>query len=205
MEGYPGTPYQDEIYLGGYQVIPGRVYCAYFDLGGEGVAYHDTDPVNHGSGELNPADGSYLNQFRMDEGVDTSYVKGGGIDDHPYNRVQPQPGMLYVGWTVPGEWTRYSVMVTQAGLYSVSLMYTSNRGGAITLSVNGRDATGPLPVESTHDAADPVPWRQWHHWNRMEGLVRIRLESGVQVLTLHTLAEGNMNYAYLDFERVEQL
>ena len=27
--------------------------AAYFDLGGEGVAYHDTDKTNHGSGELN--------------------------------------------------------------------------------------------------------------------------------------------------------
>jgi hypothetical protein len=29
---------------------------------------------NHGSGELNPADGSYLNEFRIHEGVDTSYA-----------------------------------------------------------------------------------------------------------------------------------
>ena len=33
--------------------LPGRVQAAYFDLGGEGVAYHDTDKTNHGSGELN--------------------------------------------------------------------------------------------------------------------------------------------------------
>ena len=30
----------------GPQQIPGRVECAYYDLGGEGVAYHDTDPTN---------------------------------------------------------------------------------------------------------------------------------------------------------------
>src|SRR5690349_2066578 len=44
--------------------IPGRVLCAYYDVDGEGVAYHDSDPQNHGSGELNPADGTYLNEFR---------------------------------------------------------------------------------------------------------------------------------------------
>jgi hypothetical protein len=43
---------------------------AYYDLEGEGVAYHDTDPQNHGSGELNPADVTYLNEFRIHEGVD---------------------------------------------------------------------------------------------------------------------------------------
>ena len=35
------------------QVIPGRLECAFYDLGGEGVAYHDTEPVNTLSGVLN--------------------------------------------------------------------------------------------------------------------------------------------------------
>jgi len=60
---YKGVPYQDSKYQGGPQKIPGRVLCAYYDLGGEGVAYHDIDSTNHGSGELNPADGCYLNEF----------------------------------------------------------------------------------------------------------------------------------------------
>lgn len=65
---YPGTPFRDSVYDGGAQKIPGRVQCAYYDLGGEGVAYHDMDAQNNGSGTLNPADGTYLNQFRMHEG-----------------------------------------------------------------------------------------------------------------------------------------
>ena len=36
---------------------PGRVDCAYYDRGGEGVAYHDVDAKNNGSGVLNPATG----------------------------------------------------------------------------------------------------------------------------------------------------
>ncbi|MEJ0088959.1 MAG: hypothetical protein WDM80_04290 [Limisphaerales bacterium] len=39
-------------YQGGPQKIPGRVQCARYDLGDEGVAYHDTDTVNNGSGRL---------------------------------------------------------------------------------------------------------------------------------------------------------
>jgi hypothetical protein len=62
---YKGSPYHDTRYGGGPQKIPGKVLCAYYDLGGEGVAYHDTDPKNHGSGELNPSDGTYLNEFRI--------------------------------------------------------------------------------------------------------------------------------------------
>jgi hypothetical protein len=200
MSEYKGKPFQDAGYPGGPQAIPGRVLCAYYDFGGEGVAYHDTDSVNHGSGALNPANGTYLNEFRMEEGVDTSYVKGGGVDDHPYNFVEPELGQLYVGWTEPGEWVKYTVDVKQTGLYKVSLFFTSNRGGKISISVNDKDATGPISIKSTFRAEDPLPWRQWHHWDRMDGIANIHLDMGIQVLTLHTLAEGNLNYAHLDFQ-----
>jgi hypothetical protein len=59
LSQYKGVPYHDGRYQRGPQKVLGRVLCAYYDLGGEGVAYHDTDPKNHGSGELNPADGTY--------------------------------------------------------------------------------------------------------------------------------------------------
>src|ERR1700746_1655316 len=75
LNQYKGLPYHDSRYSGGPQKIPGKFLCAYYDLGGEGVAYHDSDPKNHGSGELNPADGTYLNEFRMHEGGDTSSKK----------------------------------------------------------------------------------------------------------------------------------
>src|ERR1700728_452182 len=75
MKDYQGKPFQDSVYHDGPQKIPGRVQCAYYDLGGEGVAYHDSDARNNGSGALNPANGTYLNEFRMIEGVDTSYTK----------------------------------------------------------------------------------------------------------------------------------
>lgn len=72
LKNYKGSPYQDGRHQSGAQKIPGRVECAYDDRGGEGVAYHDVDAKNDGSGGLNPADGTYLNQFRMDEGVELS-------------------------------------------------------------------------------------------------------------------------------------
>src|SRR5580700_5082858 len=81
---YAGVPFHDSAYNGGPQRIPGRVQCAYFDLGGEGVAYHTKDTRNQGSGMLNPANGSYLNEFRMNEAVGTSYTKfHDAIDRNP--------------------------------------------------------------------------------------------------------------------------
>ncbi len=205
LSRYRGAPFHDSRTLGGPQVIPGKVQCAYYDLGGEGVAYHDTDARNHGSGELNPADGSYLNEFRMSEGVDISYTKmkhDPPIDDSPYDKVLPPADLLYVGWTEPGEWFNITVETAYAGKYTADLLYTSNRGGSISIDVNGAAATGPLAITTTYDAADPVAWRQWHHWKLAQGIATVHLPAGKSVLTVHIVTGGQMNLATLEFRHV---
>ncbi|MBC8377828.1 MAG: carbohydrate-binding protein [Planctomycetes bacterium] len=200
---YAGTVFTDKAYTAGAQTIGGKVQCEYYDVGGEGVAYHDSDAANSGSGQLNPADGTYLHEFRKNEAVDTSYTKSGGVDDSAYNFVQPEMGQLYVGWTEPGEWINYTVNVQRSGTYSVGIRYTANGNGAISLSVDKTDVTGPLVMTSTHQDEDQEAWRQWHHWNEIGDLARIELEKGMHVLTLHTVANGNMNYDYLEFTLID--
>jgi hypothetical protein len=208
LSRYKGLPYRDGHYQDGPQRIPGLVFCAYYDLGGEGLAYHDTDPQNHGSGELNPADGTYLNEFRIHEGVDTSYTKFERkpvpIDDNPFDKIVPPRDMLYVGWTEPGEWFNITVYAAHAGTYASDFLYTSNRGGTISVDVNGNDATGPLQVPSTFDSADPVAWRQWHHWSLAPNFLKIRLRRGRNILTVRILTNGNMNLAYFNFKQVSE-
>ena len=202
LSSYKGTPYEDSHYHDGAQKIPGKVYCAYYDRGGEGVAYHDSDAKNNGSGALNPANGTYLNEFRMGEGVDTSYTKfklDPQIDDNSYEKVQPPANLLYVGWTEPGEWFNITVDVAKAGKYTADLLFTSNRGGSISLDVNGHDATGPVTIPTTYNDADPIAWRQWHHWNILRNAVTLDLPAGRNVLTVHIVTAGNMNLAYFDF------
>jgi len=135
LRQYKGLPYHgSRCQGGGPQKIPGRVLCACYNLGGEGVAYHDTDPQNHGSGELNPDDGTYLNEFRIHVGVDTSYTKFQRKPDpidNPFNKIVPPADLLYVGWTEPGEWFNVTVDVTHAGTYAADFLYTSNRGRTI--------------------------------------------------------------------------
>jgi hypothetical protein len=206
LKDYAGSPYTDARWKDSPQKIPGKVYCAYYDRGGEGVAYHDSDAKNNGSGALNPADGSYLNEFRMQEGVDTSYTKFGRdpkIDDSPFEKVTPPRDLLYVGWTEPGEWFNVTVEVAHAGDYAADLLYTSNRGGTIALDVNGEPAAGPLAIESTYNATDPVAWRQWHHWNVARNLGKVHLGAGRNVLTVRVVTEGNMNFAYFDFHEAK--
>jgi hypothetical protein len=206
LKDYKGNPFADTQYTSGAQILPGKLQCEYYDLGGEGVAFHDTDSINSGSGRLNPADGTYLNEFRMIEPVDISYTKfrDPGIDNTPYNFVQPEKDQLYVGWTKPGEWTKYTVNVTEAGTYQVSLMYTSNKNGKISIAVNDADITGEILVPSTFVEADSVAWRQWHHWNYLGKMASVNLKKGLQTITLHTADVGDMNYDYIKFELVKQ-
>ncbi len=137
----------------------------------------------------------------MEEGVDISYTKfHDQIDNSPYDVVQPQENQLYVGWTEPGEWFNLTVDVAKAGVYRGDLLYTSNRGGTISIDVNGKDATGPISILSTYNASDPIAWRQWHHWNLAPGIAKVRLPKGKSVLTVHILTGGNMNLAYFDFK-----
>jgi len=203
LTAYKGHPYTDAHHPIGAQLIPGIVQCAYYDAGGEGIAYHDTDAKNNGSGILNPKDGTYLNEFRKDEGVDTSYTKFHAdvpIDNNPYDLVQPPPDQLYVGWTEPGEWFNLTVQVARTGLYSPDILYTSNRGGSISIDINGTPSGPPINIPSTFNAAEPVAWRQWHHWNVIPHATKLQLPAGRNVLTIHIVTGGQMNLATFDFK-----
>lgn len=202
QEKYKGKPFADLQYKGGAQTIPGKLQCEYYDLGGEDIAFYDDDSINSGSGRLNPADGSYLHEFRINEPVDISYTKfrDPAIDNSPYNFVEPEKDQLYVGWTKPGEWIKYTVKVEKAGTYQLGIMFTSNKNGKIAISVNDQDATGPLLIPSTAVVAETVSWRQWHHWNYLDDIARINLKEGIQTITIHTVELGDMNYDFINFK-----
>jgi hypothetical protein len=194
----------NESYRGEAQQIPGRVECEYFDIGGEGMAYHDTDSINNGSGKLNPVNGNLLNEFRLKEGVDISYTKTRLIDNNPYNKVVPDSNQLYVGWTMPGEWINYTVHVNEAAMYQVGMMYTANGNGVISLNLDGQPIATHLKVISTNDARDTVDWRQWHHWKKVDSLTTIKIDRGTHKLTIHIVEHGQMNLDYLEFRNLLQ-
>jgi len=193
-----GQPYHDAVHPGEPQKIPGAVFFAYYDEGGEGVAYHDTDAVNSGSGRLNPANGTYLNEFRMNDGLDTSYTKQVPDRESQSNKVVPPPGLLYVGWNEVGEWFNLTVEAAEAGTYTADLLYTANRDATVSIEVNGGEAV-PFRLPSTFDPAETIAWRQWHHWNVLRDLVTLTLPKGISVLTVRNVAGGNCNLATLVF------
>jgi endoglucanase Acf2 len=115
-----GTPY-----LGQPVAIPGKVEAEHYDLGGEGIAYHDADAVNWGV------------PFRSAEGVDieASNDVGGG-----YN----------IGWIEDGEWVEYTIDVLESGTYKI-VPYTASvpGGGKLHVEFNGVDLTGLVDVPVT--------------------------------------------------------
>jgi hypothetical protein len=182
------------------QSVPGKMQCEFYDAGGEGISYHDNDSINNGSGKLNPANGSFLNEFRMREGVDISFTKPSPVDIHPYNKVEPVLNELYVGWTEPGEWINYTIKVKKTAAYTVAIMYTASGDGKISFAVDGEKITGDLLIPSTRTDEETIQWRQWHHWNRIDSLATVLLKKGTHILTLTTVEHGNMNYDYIEFQ-----
>lgn len=206
---YKGTPYRDATYTAGAQAIPGRVQAFLYDRGGEGVAYHDTDKINHGSGELNYQPGqceegvpATVCHFREDEGADISYMKKQADLDHP-SPVARDWQQLYLGWTEDGEWTNYTVDVKKAGRYKIVAMY-SHLANTIQFSLNNQTAADcklPLDPWSLYPDSHVPEWKIWHTWNKAECGEITFPEAGLQLLTLH-YKQGN-NLAYFDFIPVD--
>lgn len=113
-----GTPY-----AGAPASVPGRIEAEHYDLGGEGVAYHDVDANNIGL------------TFRTTEGVDLENAAGGGYD---------------VYWIVAGEWIEYTFSVAEPGLYAFTPYLATVPGfGNFTLSIDNVDVSGKRNVTST--------------------------------------------------------
>ncbi len=210
--GYAGKPFTDEMHQTGPANIPGIVQCALYDLGGEGVAYHDTTPENEGSGVLNRQIAPYNHQrvhaseyvwhFREHEGVDISFVKDWADLNHP-NRVSPPINQFYIGWASDGEWTNYTVNVAEPGTYAVKCLYSYNEkevhrdaGGKplaqISFDVNGK----PAAVCNLPRATEG-----WHYWDYGQIATVTFRDAGLQLLTFH-YRRGN-NWAFFVFEKTE--
>lgn len=195
---YHGEPFRDSVYSAGAQAIPGRIECAFYDLGGEGAAYHDTDAINHGSGELNqdphhqrPHATAYHWNFRKDEGVDVSYTKDFADLNHT-NLVNPGTNQFYVGWAADGEWCCYTVNVKKAGAYKISALY-GGKAHAFAFLINQKPAA---------ECKLPLDTGSMHKWNKAEVGTITFSEAGPQLLTFQYNA-GN-NFAYFEFEPVDK-
>jgi hypothetical protein len=104
--------------------LPGRIEFENYDLGGEGVAYHDTTPGNSG--------GAYRN------------------DDVDIKVTTDTSGAYNVKSVRATEWLAYTVNIAAAGTYSLGFrMASSGTGGTVHVAIDGADVTGPIALPDT--------------------------------------------------------
>ena len=196
---YKGEPFVDAAHTAGPQVIPGKLECSLYDLGGEGVAYHDFETENRGNGGLNlqalhqhPHATAYDWEFRKAEGVDISYAKDFADFNHTNNYYIPEINQFYIGWTEDNEWLNYTVEVKVAATYKIDALY-ANVNSTITFDVDQKlSSTCRLPLNTGN----------FHSWNKAEIGTITFTEAGLHLLTFH-YNKGN-NFAYFEFTLVEK-
>jgi hypothetical protein len=118
---YYGKPF---LIKGAVGAASDPIYCAYYDFGGEGIAFHD-DTHKDGDGG-----------WRTSDYVDVS-------GDYSPRSV--------VGWTGSGEWLTYSIYVEETGNYSMNTMIGGGGdGGTYSVFIDGvRYNQTPYPVTRT--------------------------------------------------------
>ena len=112
--------------------IPGRIEAEEYDLGGEGLAYHEANTEgNQGNGT-----------FRDDEvDIEVCTDAGGGFN---------------LGYTLTSEWLEYTVEVANTGNYDLDLRLAKDGdGGLFHIEMDEVDITGPIDVPNTGG------WQVW--------------------------------------------
>lgn len=116
QEPYNGTP----------QVIPGVIQAQDYDLGGQGLAYNDSEDWNQGE------------VYRTNENVDLEATE------------DETGGDYHVGWTADGEWIEYTVNVEEEGYYNISARVSSDIGsGLFSILMDGDTIASGMEVENT--------------------------------------------------------
>lgn len=161
------------------QDVPGVVFATDFDLGGEGVAYSDSDIANYqvSTGSFTAWNNGW--SYRND-GVDIERTED-NINTNGFN----------VGWIAPGEWMQYSLDVTEGGIYDINVRVAANEdGGQFYFSTNGAPLSSPATVTNTGG---------WQNWQTIS-VTNVILEESDSLLRFHANA-GGFNLSSFEFIR----
>lgn len=161
------APYAGTPYNGPHNIYNGAVLQAEdFDNGGMGVAYYDTD-VSNKSGA-----------YRTTESVD----------------LENSNGSIHISWSNPGEWCKYTINVTEQGIYDIQIPVSTGNGapGSLFFTV---DDVYVYPIVSINTG----------NWNTYQLLIapNISLTTGTHVLTLNI--GGNINVDKFTFVKISDI
>lgn len=122
QEPFKGTAHQ----------IPGRIEAEEYDLGGEGLAYHEVNDNGNEGGST----------IRNDE-----------VDIEP---TQDESGNHNLSYVLNGEWLEYTVDVAASRPYDLDLRIAANGDGKMLhIEIDGVDVTGPVELPNTGG------WQTW--------------------------------------------
>ena len=140
--------------------LPGTLQAEDFDIGGEGLSFHDSDSKNDGT---------------------SSYrTNSGGVDIVSIN------GNYVIGYIAAGEWLEYTVDVKEAGLYSIDVTISSESGGgSFTLSTFKDGVTTKISEKVSVPKTN-----SWNTYRVMHTRLAVPLEAGRQVIRLTMNSSG---------------
>ena len=158
-------------YGGTPKAIPGTIQFEEFDLGGNNVAYYDNSPGSSVTPVVN---------YRTTEDVDVENCTDAGTG---YN----------IGYTVGGEWLEYTVNVTTAGKYDLTLRAACNgTGRTVSLQAKGVTIANDVSIPNTGG---------WQTWQDVK-ISGISLDAGIQVIRVTIGATDYVNLNYMTFVAV---
>ena len=167
------TAYNPRSTFKGEIALPGTLQVENFDVGGEGITFHDSDTKNEG----------------------TSYrSNGGGVDIVTGNKGYA------IGYTATGEWLEYTVNVQEAGVYAYDAYVSSGvSGSSVQLTVDTGDEvknlTEVIVVPQTGN-------NNWDKYVAVHGRTLVSLEEGTQIIRLN-ITGGSCNVDKFEFKHVD--
>ncbi len=155
---YNGVPFE----------IPIRIEAEEFDVGGEGVSYHDSEPGRAGG--------------------DEEYRKG-DAPDVEFGPWESPSGGYALAWVQNDEWYEYTINVKEAGDYDFYVGYcTPNDSLSLHFKIDDV-VMDSIELYQTGDV--------WNVWAETDHFVTIPLAAGQHVLQVF-IAKAGFNLDYID-------
>ena len=158
--------------------LPGTLQAENFDMGADGIAFHDNNSSKQGTGS----------SYRTDTG---------GID------IEKGGSGYVVGYGEVGEWMEYTVNVKEAGIYSYDIYYSAPEDNpALQIALNQAGKLTMLTPEKLVLAKTG----DWNSYKTTHGRLLLPLEAGQQILRLSIVGGTDtyvINIDKIDFKHVD--
>jgi hypothetical protein len=184
-----------------------------YDLGGVGVAYCHGNPNDCAAGiKMNdwccgPGKGCDQRNdpacppYRPDnDNAGLCHMNVGEPDNTPTGQPY-SPYYPYLCYMATGEWTKYTVEVTQAGTYSIGGAMAVPAGTSISLDFGGAITTGTFALPASPTAMCKCP-ETYHSWETVGNLATVTFASaGIYVMTMKLVSQ-QFNPEYFVFTKM---